>query len=47
MKQLIRKIIVWKFRLLTSIYLKINRIEVIGITGSAGKTTLKLLLPSF
>jgi len=41
MKATFKKIIVNIFRLLTLLYLKKNKIEVIGVTGSAGKTTVK------
>ena len=41
MKATFKKIIVYKFRILTYLYLKKNKIEVIGVTGSAGKTTVK------
>lgn len=49
MRALIRKIFDFKFKILTILYLKLNRIEVIAVTGSAGKTSakaaLKQLLP--
>ena len=41
MKTTFKKIIVYIFRILTSLYLKKNKIDVIAITGSAGKTTVK------
>lgn len=41
MKDLIKKIIKWKLRLLANLYLKLKNIEIIAITGSAGKTTTK------
>ncbi len=44
MKKLFKKTIIFSFRILTSAYLKKNRIEVIAITGSAGKTTVKVAL---
>ena len=44
MKNLLKKTIILFFRILTSAYLKKNRIEVIAITGSAGKTTVKVAL---
>jgi len=41
MKTILKKIIIFKFRVLTFLYLKKNRVNVIAITGSAGKTTVK------
>ena len=41
MRSIYKKIIINMFKILTSIYLKINKVEVIAITGSAGKTTVK------
>lgn len=47
MTRLFKKIIVSLFRRLTSFYLRKNRIEVIAITGSAGKTTTKIAISQF
>ncbi len=44
MKNIFKKIITFLLAALTRIYLAKNRIEVIAITGSAGKTTAKLAL---
>lgn len=44
MKKLIKKVIQWKLRLLSRIYLTTRKIEIIAITGSAGKTTTKITI---
>lgn len=51
MTEMFKKLILWKLRLLSRTYLKLKNIEIVAITGSAGKTTAKvtlrqLLLPS-
>lgn len=47
MKNIIKNIIIFNFKILTSLYIWKNRIEVIAITGSAGKTTTKMALTQF
>lgn len=47
MKNIIKNIITYLLKILSRIYLKINRIKVIAITGSAGKTTTKVALSQF
>lgn len=44
MTEMIKKIILWKLRLIARIYLLIKNIEIVAITGSAGKTTAKATL---
>jgi UDP-N-acetylmuramoyl-tripeptide--D-alanyl-D-alanine ligase len=44
MKDIFKKIVIFLFRLFTSLYLKKNKVEVIAITGSAGKTTVKIAI---
>lgn len=47
MKNFIKKIITYKLKILTKYYLKAKKIEVVAITGSAGKTTTKVALSHF
>jgi UDP-N-acetylmuramoyl-tripeptide--D-alanyl-D-alanine ligase len=47
MKDLLKKIIIFKLKFLAKYYLKLKRVEVIAITGSAGKTTTKVALWQF
>lgn len=44
MKKMIKNAILFLFKAMTSFYLSKNRIEVVAITGSAGKTTTKFAL---
>lgn len=44
MAELIKKFIQWKLRLLAGVYLKLKKIEIVAITGSAGKTTTKITI---
>jgi UDP-N-acetylmuramoyl-tripeptide--D-alanyl-D-alanine ligase len=44
MANLVKKIILWKLRTLTALYLRIKKIEIVAITGSAGKTTAKVTI---
>lgn len=47
MKEIIKNLITSRLRFLTKYYLKLKKIEVIAITGSAGKTTTKVALAQF
>jgi UDP-N-acetylmuramoyl-tripeptide--D-alanyl-D-alanine ligase len=42
MTGIVKNIILWKLRLLVRVYLSIKNIEIVAITGSAGKTTAKI-----
>jgi len=44
MVEFVKSVIRWKLRLLSRLYLWLNKIEIIAITGSAGKTTTKVTL---
>jgi len=44
MTDLIKKLIQWKLRLLAWAYLRLKNIEIVAITGSAGKTTTKITM---
>lgn len=41
MANLLKKLIQWKLRLLAGAYVRFKKIEIVAITGSAGKTTAK------
>lgn len=44
MTEIFKKIVQWKLRLLAKWYLRLNKIEIVAITGSAGKTTTKVTI---
>jgi len=50
MIEFVKSVIRWKLRLLSRLYLWLNKIEIVAVTGSAGKTTAKVtigqILPS-
>jgi len=41
MANMMKKLILWKLRLLSKVFISLNHVEIVAITGSAGKTTAK------